>query len=67
MLLLNRGDCMDIFEFWLSLPLLSFFYWNFITLYNKDMYMENISKVEHANAMSRDNMKNKAQTLYKTS
>ena len=31
------------------------------------MYMENISKVEHANAMSRDNMKNKAQTLYKTS
>ena len=30
------------------------------------MYMENISKVEHAYVMSRDNMKNKQQALYLT-
>ena len=64
MLLLNRGDC--IFELRLLLPRPSFFYWNFITLYNKNMYMENISKVEHAYVMSRDNMKNKQQALYLT-
>jgi len=35
-----------------------FFHWNFITLYNKNMDMENISKVEHVYVMSRNSMNN---------